>query len=140
MKLFVASDIPKKHISCDMYNECFKDELLRFDIYQFIEPCQNSTFNSLVGITSFGRTTDIEVADIRIEKDYFMELLIDSILSEYNNISYSSNRIKVIKATEKFTTETEFDIIDMAEMLISKASFFKAGDSLKVRGKNFRKV
>jgi hypothetical protein len=136
MKLFVAP-CPVGFISENYYNNCISDELLRFSIYQILEPCSTkSQICSMVGIDSLNRTTEILVRDLKIEMYFLKELLLESFYKEYPNMEYRNGEANI--SFGEAGIQYSFHIADLAEMLASKASFFPSGAMVGVKGRNFR--
>lgn len=135
MKVFVAESREKGNMSSTDYNWCDENELLMFGQFQK----ENSSEVSMCGILSRKYTTHILVKDtymkdiledIDISKEYYKELIVDSVEKSMNCVVDGAGYYNV-----GVDFKMSFNINETVDELLEKASHFKDGQKVKCFGK-----
>lgn len=132
MKLFVADKRKKGRVSETDYHWCDDGEILMFGQFQTEENRKGNEV-SMCGIKSRKFTTHIIVKDLNVSKEFLLELITESVEKAMNctvndNGNYSINFGGGINM--------EFNINDILNELIDKASKFKDGELATCRGRS----
>lgn len=129
MKVFVSENREKGNISPTNYNWCDDGELLMFGQFQLGNG--NPSEVSMCGIKSRKFTTHILVKDINIDKDFYRELLTESV---ENAMECKIDRNGKYEIEMGFSHH--FNINDIMNELLDKASKFKCGQKLRCFGRD----
>lgn len=133
MKLFVADKVKHEYISATDYHWCDDNDILMFGQFQLGNG--NPSEVSMCGINSRKFTTHIVVKNVLISKSFYRELLVDSI-EKAVNCKINRNGDYEIDIAWGF----HFNINDIMEELIEKASLFEVGDKVKCFGRELTKI
>jgi diaminopimelate epimerase len=133
MKLFVADKAEQGYVSPTDYHWCDDGDLLMFGQFQLDN--NNPSQVSMCGINSRKFTTHIMVKDVIISKSFYRELLTESIESAMN-CKVDENGDFDVNIAWGF----HFNINDIMNELLEKASQFNAGDKLKCQGRTLTKI
>lgn len=130
MKLFVADTLGKKDKFGEAdYHWCDDGDILMFGQFQTEEG--RPTEVSMCGLKSRCFTTHILVKELDITKEFFLELLSDSVEKA---MKCKIDRNGDYNVTVGF--EFNFNINDIANELIEKASHFEDGQKVRCYGRN----
>jgi hypothetical protein len=128
MKVFVSENITKSYNAPDDYHWCDGDELLMFG--QFTSETGTPSEVSMCGIKSRKFTTHIVVKDIKITKEFYLELLIESVERSMRCVVGENGDYGV---TVGF--DFQFNIYDIMNELLDKADKFDTGDKIRCYGR-----
>jgi hypothetical protein len=128
MKVFVSENITKSYNAPDDYHWCDGDELLMFG--QFTSETGTPSEVSMCGIKSQKFTTHIVVKDIKITKEFYLELLIESVERSMRCVVGENGDYGV---TVGF--DFQFNIYDIMNELLDKADKFDTGDKIRCYGR-----
>lgn len=129
MKLFVADTLGKKgKFGEGDYHWCDDGDILMFG--QFQSEKGRPTEVSMCGVNLRTFTTHILVKDLNITKEFLLEILSDSI---EKSMKCKIDRNGDYKVTVGF--EFAFNINDIADELIEKASYFEDGQKVRCYGR-----
>lgn len=123
MKVFVAKIGEKYYKSLNNYNWCDQNELLMFT--QFYTSGNPSNV-SMCGIKSRKFTTEIIVKDMEISKEFFKELLTESVEKAFQCTINQNGSFEI-----DILLKHKFNINDMIEELLQKANVFEDGQKVK---------
>jgi hypothetical protein len=133
MKVFVAQTRPKGYVSVTDYHWCDDNDLLMFGQFQLGNG--NPSEIAMCGIQSRKFTTHITVKDLDISKDYFKELVTESIEKAMCcNIDRNGNY------EIEMGFSHQFNINDIIEELLTKAALFEDGQKVKCNGRTLYKI
>lgn len=134
MKVFVAPYPGINYISDLKYNWCNENEILTFGLFQTEAGTPSEI--SMCGINSRKFTTDIEIKNLDIDKQFYTELIKNSIENSMDCV--------IDDYTGNFEIEVgfpmSFNLFKMIEELIEKANEFQIGDIVKCYGRNLIKT
>lgn len=133
MKLLVADVAEHGYVSPTDYHWCNNGDLLMFGQFQLDN--DNPSHVAMCGINSRKFTTHILVKNVLISKSFYRELLTDSI-EKAMNCKVDANGNFDVKIAWGF----HFNINDIMNELIKKASKFEEGDKLKCFGRTLAKI
>jgi hypothetical protein len=133
MKLFVADKAEQGYVSATDYHWCDNGDLLMFGQFQIDN--NNPSQVSMCGINSRKFTTHIVVKNVLISKDFYRELLTDSI-EKSMNCKIDRNGDYSIDIAWGF----HFNVNEIMKELIEKASQFEVGDKIKCFGRKLTKI
>ena len=128
MKVFVADIIKKGYISSTDYHWCDDNDLLMFGQFQLGNG--NPSEVSMCGVSNRKFTTHIIVKDLDIDKNFYLELLTDSIENAMQ-CKIDRNGDYEIEMGWDF----HFNVNDIMNDLLEKASKFEDGQKLKCFGR-----
>jgi len=128
MKVFVADTREKGFISSTNYHWCDDNDLLMFGQFQLGNG--NPSEVAMCGINSRKFTTHIVVKDLNIDKEFYRELLTDSV-EKSMMCKINRNGDYQIDIAWGF----HFNINDIMNELLDKASVFNDGDRVKCFGR-----
>lgn len=135
MKVFIAEPKEKGYISPTDYHWCDDNEILMFGQFQIYN--RNKIDVSMCGIETRKFTTYIVVKDINIDKDFYRELITESVETSMK-ISIEDDGKYKVELNDGFGME--FDINDIMNELIEKANCFNSGQKVKCVGRNLFKL
>ena len=135
MKLFIAEDREQGYISDFDYHWCDSEELLMFGQFQTEENRKGNEV-SMVGIQSRKFTTHILVKDLDIPRDFFTELVVESVERAMDCVVDELGNY-IVDFGEGWGFD--FNVNDMVDELIEKASNFEHGDKLICKGRKIWK-
>lgn len=132
MKVFIAEQHTKGYISPTDYHWCNDSEILMFGQFQIYN--RNAIDVSMCGIETRKFTTHIIVKDMNIDKDFYKELITESVENSMKTVIGDDGKYKV--EIDKFGMESdkfgmEFDINNIMDELIEKANMFDNGQKVK---------
>jgi diaminopimelate epimerase len=127
MKVFIADNQNEGKISKNDYHWCNNGEMLMFGQFQIGNG--NPSEVSMCGIQSRKYTTHILVKDLDISKDFYKEILSQSVEKAMNCVINSDGSYEVEMG---FTHK--FNINDIVDELITKASQFEDGQKVRCMG------
>ena len=133
MKVLVAENIDKGYTDRLDYHWCDNGELLMFG--QFNTDSGNSSEVSMCGIKSRKFTTHITVKDLSITKEFYLELLIESIERSMKCHVAENGDYGVTVGFDFY-----FNINDTMSELLDKAAEFEIGQSIVCSGKTLIKI
>lgn len=133
MKVFVADDMEKGYNSPTDYHWCDGGDLLMFGQFQLGNG--NPSEVAMCGIKSRKFTTHILVKDIKIDKDFYRELLTDSVEKAMNCTIDRNGDYSIIIAFG-----FHFNINDIMDELLNKANLFEDGDKVMCVGRTLKKL
>lgn len=136
MKLFVAETLEKGYYDVDNYHWCDDDDLLMFGMFQTDDNRKENEY-SMCGINSRKFTTHILVKDVKIDHEFFVELVSDSVAKAMNTTIDENGNFGVNFGDD---WNMIFNINDIVDELISKVNLFECGDKLKCVGKVLTKI
>lgn len=126
MKVFIADTKPKGYISSTDYHWCDDNDLLMFGQFQLDKPHNIS----MCGILSRKFTTHIIVKDLNINKDFYRELLTESVQKAMEcSIDENGNYEIDMGFSHKFNIE------DIMNELLEKANQFQNNQKVKCNGR-----
>jgi hypothetical protein len=128
MKVFVAQQHEKEYISATEYHWCDDNDILIFGQFQLGKG--NPSEVSMCGINSRTFTTFITVKDLNIDREFYKELITASIENGMNT-TIDRNGDYEIDIAWGF----HFNINDIIDELLEKASRFNDGDRVICRGR-----
>lgn len=128
MKVFVADNKKKQYVNATNYHWCADGDLLMFGQFQLGNG--NPSEVSMCGINSRAFTTHIVVKDLKIDKDFYRELITESV-EKAMNCTIDRNGDYSIEMG--FTHH--FNINDIMNELLDKADDFEDGQKVVCRGK-----
>lgn len=126
--MFVADNLPQGKINNSDYHWCDNGDLLMFGQFQLGNG--NPSEIAMCGIKTRKFTTHIVVRDINIDKDFFRELITESI-ERAMNCSIDRNGDYNIE----MGFSHHFNINDIMTELLEKASCFDDGQRVKCFGR-----
>ena len=135
MKVFVAEPKEKGYISPTDYHWCDDNEILMFGQFQIYN--RNKIDVSMCGIETRKFTTHIIVKDMNINKDFYKELITESVETSMKTVIGDDGKYKV-ELNDDFGME--FDINDIMNELIEKASIFDDGQKVKCACRKLSKL
>ena len=128
MKVFIAENIEKGFNTPTDYHWCDTGELLMFGQFQIGNG--NPSEISMCGIQSRKFTTHIMVKDIKINRDFYMELVTESV---------EAAMVCTINRDGDYGIEMgfshHFNINDIVDELLEKAANFTDGEKVKCLGR-----
>lgn len=129
MKVFVADTINKGFFGKDDYQWCDSEELLMFGQFQLGKG--NSSEVSMCGTKTRKFTTHIMVKDLNITKDFYKEIITKSveIAMKCKIDSFGSYVVRI-------GFDMKFNINDIIDELLEKASKFEDGQKLYCKGRD----
>jgi len=130
MKVFISDKAEIGCISKTDYHWCDEGELLMFGLFQNDKP----TDISMCGIKTRKFTTHIKVVDLNIDKEFYTELIKDS-LKEAFSVDIEDDEFSV-EIGFPFT----FTVSQIVNELLSKASMFENGTKVKCNGRNLIEI
>ena len=133
MKVFVAQDLEKGYVSTDNYHWCDSNDLLMFGQFQLGNG--NPREVSMCGIKSRCVTTYIIVKDLNIDREFYKEMIIESVEGGLECTVDKDGDYDV-----NIAWGFHFNINDIVDELLEKASAFEDGQKLKCRGRDLFKV
>lgn len=133
MKVFIADKIEKGYINATDYHWCDDNELLMFGQFQLGNG--NPSEVCMFGYDTRKGTTHIIVKDINMDKDFYKELLTESIENSMN-CKIDRNGDYTINIAWGF----HFNINDIINELIEKANQFEDGQKVKCFGRTLSKI
>ena len=133
MKVFVADMKKRGCVSSTDYHWCDNNDLLMFGQFQLGNGNPSEIY--MVGINSRKGTTHIIVKDMNINRDFYRELLAESI-EKAMNCKINRNGNYVIDMAWGF----HFNINDIMEELLEKAKPFKNNQKVKCFGRTLTKI
>ena len=128
MKVFVAEKREKGYSSPIDYHWCDDDDLLMFGQFQLGNG--NPSEVAMCGINSRRFTTHILVKDINIDRDFYKELITESV---ENAMGCKINRDGNYDIEVGFSMH--FNINDIMNELLEKASHFEDNQKVKCFGR-----
>ena len=128
MKVFVADNGIKGYINSNTYNWCLDNEIVIFGQFQLNN---NPSSISMVGIESRLFTTEIIVKDININIDFYKEIISESIEKAMDCKIDDDGKFSIT-----IFKSFDFNINDIVDELIEKASKFNDGQIVKCIGKD----
>lgn len=124
MKIFVADTANQGKVSNTDFHWCENGEILMFSIFQLDDDI------SMCGIKTRKYTTNIVVKDIKIDKEFFRELIIESIERSMKcNVGSDGN------FTIKYGIDMTFNIDDIVNEIINKAHSYQDGEKVSCFGR-----
>jgi len=130
MKVFVAEEMEKGKNSPTNYHWCDDNDLLMFGQFQLGNG--NPSEVSMCGIQSRKFTTHILVKDLEIDKDYYREMITDSVEKAMGcNIDRNGN----YEIEMGFSNHFNFNINDIMNELLNKASCFSDNEKVRCFGR-----
>lgn len=129
MKVFIADTRPRGNISPTDYHWCNDNELLMFGQFQLGNG--NPSEVAMCGIESRKFTTHIIVKDMRIDKEFYKELLTASV-EKAMGCKIDGNGNYAIDMGFLH----HFNINDIMNELLEKASHFENGQKVKCFGRH----
>lgn len=133
MKLFIADTRERGRKTDTDYHWCDDGDILMFGQFQSEEGRPSEI--AMCGIKSRCFTTHILVKDLKITREFFLELLSDSI---EKSMKCKVERNGDYKVTIGF--EFAFNINDIANELIEKANKFEDGQKVRCYGRKLYKL
>jgi len=133
MKVFVADTREKGKVTPIDYHWCDDGDLLMFG--QFQTDNVNGSEVSMCGIKSRAFTTHILVKDLSITKDFYRELITESIEKAMGCKVDENGNYRV-----DIAWEFVFNINDIMNELLEKASQFEDGDKVQCFGRTLSKT
>lgn len=129
MKVFIADTLEIGFYRKDNYHWCDNGELLMFG--QFQSDNGNPSEVSMCGTKTRKFTTHIVVKDLNITEDFYKEIINKSVENAMNcKIDKFGNYIT------KIGFDMEFNINEIVNELLIKASKFEDGQKVYCRGRN----
>ena len=128
MKVFVADSRPKGYVNEKDYHWCDDNELLMFGQFQLGNG--NPSEVSMCGIQSRKFTTHIVVKDMDIDKDFYRELLTESVEKAMCCEIDRNGNYEI-----EMGFSHHFNINDIMNELLEKASHFEDGKKVKCFGR-----
>ena len=133
MKVFIAEKKEKGNNSPTDYHWCKDNELLMFGQFQLGNG--NPSEVAMCGIESRKFTTHILVKDLEINKDFYKELIADSIEESMNCSIDRSGNYEI-----EMGFSHHFNINDIMKELLEKASHFFDGEKVKCYGRELSAI
>ena len=128
MKVFVAESREKGYNSPNDYHWCDDGDLLMFGQFQLENG--NPSAVSMCGIKSRKFTTHIIVKDLNIDKDFYKELITQSV-----EIAMECNIDRNGDYDVEVGFSMHFNINDIMNELLEKANNFEDGQKVKCNGR-----
>jgi len=132
MKVFIADSLPKGYIDNNNYHWCDDGELLMFGQFQLGNG--NPSEVSMCGIKTRAFTTNILVKDIDIDKDLYKELITESVERSMDCLIDRDGNYEI-----EMGFAHQFNINDIVDELLKKASNFEDGQKVICTGKEISK-
>ena len=129
MKVFVADSMPRGYVNENDFHWCDDNDLLMFGQFQLGKG--NPSEVAMCGIQSRKFTTHILVKDLKIDKDFYRELITESV---ENAMGCKIDRNGDYEIHMGFSHH--FNINDIMNELLEKASHFEDGQKVKCLGRN----
>jgi len=134
MKVFVADNRERGYVAADDYHWCDDNDLLMFGQFQTEENRKGNEI-SMCGINGRKFTTHILVKNIDIDKDFYLELITESV-EKAMECTIDRDGDYSIDIAWGF----HFNINDVMNELLEKADKFEDGDKVKCIGRKLYKV
>ncbi len=128
MLVFIADKKEKGYVSKTDYHWCDDGDLLMFGQFQLGNG--NPSEVSMCGINSRKFTTHILVKDLNIDRDFYKELITESVEKAMDCTIDRNGNYNI-----EVGFSMHFNIDDIINELLEKASKFKDGDILKCFGR-----
>lgn len=128
MKVFVADDIEQGFVNSKDYHWCDNGELLMFGQFQIGNG--NPKEVSMCGTKTRKFTTHIIVKDLKIDRDFYKDVITNSVEK-----AMQCNIDKLGDYSVIVGFEMKFNINDIVDELIEKASEFEDGQKLSCFGR-----
>lgn len=130
MKVFIAESKEQGYITATNYHWCDDNDLLMFGQFQIYNRDGDV---SMCGIRNRLFTTNIIVKDMNIDRDFYRELLIESV-EKAMNTDISNNGEYNIKLNGDWNMD--FNIDNIIDELLEKANCFEDGQKVRCIGRN----
>lgn len=130
MKVFVAEPKEKGYISPTDYHWCDDNDLLTFGQFQIYD---RDTDVSMCGIQNRKFTTHIIVKEMDIDRDFYKELITESIETAMETSISDDGNYKVELNDD---WGMSFNIDNIVDELLEKANCFDDGQKVKCTGRN----
>lgn len=135
MKVIVADTREEGNVSSTDYHWCDDGDLLMFGQFQLGNG--NPSEVSMCGIKSSKFTTHILIKDLKIDEDFYRELLIESIEKSMNcKVDEDGNYGVGFGDNWDFN----FNVNDIMKELLDKASKFEDGQKVKCFGRDLTPI
>jgi hypothetical protein len=128
MKLFVADSRSKGYVNENDYHWCDDNDLLMFGQFQLGNG--NPSEVSMCGIQSRKFTTHIVVKDMDIDEEFYRELLTESVEKAMGCVIDRNGNYEI-----EMGFSHHFNINDIMNELLEKASHFEDGQKVKCFGR-----
>ena len=128
MKVFVADKRKKEYINESDYHFSDDGDILMFGQFQSDKGRPDEI--SMCGLETRRFTTNIVVKDMKIDRDFYRGLIVESVERSMETKVMEDGKYKVDVAWGFV-----FDIEEMVDELIKKASQFKRGQKVKCYGR-----
>lgn len=128
MKVFIAEPGENQFVSSTDYKWCDDGELLMFGQFQLEN--SNPTNVSMCGIKTRCFTTRIIVKDLEIDREFYTELLSESVEKSFDCIIAEDGTFHIDAGLA-----SELNIHNIVSELLNKASQFSDGQRVKCIGK-----
>ena len=128
MKVFVAEKREKGYNSPTDYHYCDDNDLLMFGQFQLGNG--NPSEVAMCGINSRKFTTHILVKDLNVDEDFYQELIKESIKKAMNCRIDGNGNYEI-----EMGFSHHFNINDIMNELLKKASYFEEGQKVKCFGR-----
>lgn len=133
MKIFVADSLETNTKIC--YNYCNVGEILMLPILQ--NGFGHILENSMIGVTSFKKTTEIKVVDLKIDRKFLEDIFITAYQKLYNTV------VDVETGCFDYTVYKDFkfpsNIFEDIDEIIDKAKCFGHDEKVFINGREFFK-
>ena len=128
MKVFVADSRPKGYVNEKNYHWCDDNDLLMFGQFQLGNG--NPSEVAMCGIQSRKFTTHILVKDLKIDKDFYKELITESVEGAMGCTIDRKGNYEI-----EMGFSHHFNINDIMNELLEKASHFEDGQKVQCFGR-----